>query len=692
MIKVTWAERATLCSTLGVMVHLLCKLTSLLSIIGFANAKSVTYSRGDQNAYLKAGGSGTHKHNPSQIKATRHRLSLEDTPSFNHDDPQECTLYIAESSIPNAGLGIYTTVPYEWNEPIGHSEIGILMHDLHHHYPNGHTSKDLYTHYSWGHFDIADGKFEASGGRDAVLVPGLGMMPNDYPGLTNVFPGTMSALQRFVDEDDTLSMEGLKHETMGDMGRGASSSHSGVKFHAGKYVEAGEELFISYGPGYFMRRKDLAAVPLEEQYKMAEQTLTQFMDRAKQDGLNINSLILQERYDQRIYKAGWLNEKPRVKAALPQNVKDIPAVLEMGAAAFSMMDKKRTVDWVQENGLCMDNLVAGTTSIPQAGRGAFAARVIQKNATIVTTPVITLTLEQLKLRDWKGDFIDKGYQQILNYCYGRNESSLLFFPAAPAVNFINHGSKDESNAELRWSTSPYHQSSWLDIPLNEMKTMTKSGLIFDIVATKEIKRGDEILVYYGESWETHWDKHIQNFGDINTNNFTDVLGMPTVQEMNENEEHFIVRTVSEEETNPYPDRIMTTCYFIPPEKCESPSDVSKGVKCEVQSNTKTVRQRKNWNTCDILSRYNTEDNVHWYTANVTVTTKKQNGQEKPQQEVTKYYLVNYLPRYAIRLVNKPYSTDKYGKGAFRQPIGIGKNMMPEHWMDLRPKVSAQDEL
>ena len=676
------------------MIHLWYKLALFASIVSSATAESVTYSRGDQSAYLKAGGAPAAR-DPSQMKSLRREHLQEPSISFNYDDPRECTLYVAESSIPNAGLGTYTTVPRTLNEPIGHTEIGINMHDLHHHYPSLHLSKDFFEHYAWSSNNVAGGKFEANSlGR--TMVAGLGMMPNDYPGLTNLMSGTMYSVNRFWEDDDsTLSVEGSKHETTGDVGRGAYSSHSGVSFHVTQAVEAGDELFLSYGPGWFQSRADLSAIPSAEQYKKAEQTLTQFMDRAKRDGLNIDSLglLLQERYDQRIYKADWLKGNPRLKAALPESVSDIPAVLEMGAAAFSIRDKKRSVEWIEKHGMCMENMVAGTTTIPQAGRGAFATRAFQKDATIMTTPVITMTLEQLKLRDENGDFMDEGYQQILNYCYGHMNSTLLFFPAAPAVNFINNENKDKANAEIRWSTSPHHHSDWLDAPLNKMKTEIKRGLAFDIVATKDIKRGDEILVYYGESWEARWDRHIQNFGDKNANNFTESIGVPTAQEINQNEEHSVLRTVFEQKAYPYPDHIMTTCFFIPPESCEFPLDVSKGVKCEVQSSFTGVDVgRRNFNTCNILSRYSTEDGVHWYTANVTVTTLKQNGEGKGRHKVTEYYLVDYLPRYAIRLVNKPYTKDQYGKGAFRQHIGVGESMMPEQWLDLRQNVAAKDEL
>ena len=95
----------------------------------------------------------------------------------------------------------------------------------------------------------------------------------------------------------------------------------------------------------------------------------------------------------------------------------------------------RTAEWLEENGACIDNIVAGVSAIPQAGMGAFAVRTIEKGSQITTTPVITLDREELYLwgdmegteeggerRELMGD------QLLLNYCYSHVNSSLLFFP------------------------------------------------------------------------------------------------------------------------------------------------------------------------------------------------------------------------------------------------------------------------
>lgn len=687
------------------MVHLLKPVLLFIISIASSSAGSVTFSRGDREAYLTARNEDIDT--ALDVKSLdkdqfKHPPTTQSFPAY--EDPQGCTLYIAESSIPDSGLGTYTTVSHSKDSSLGHAEIGIVMHDLYHHYPNSDPTKDLYKNYVWDGNNVAAGKFEAS--KSTVMIPGLGMIVNDYPGLTNVDQDRHHITGKFwQDDDDTLTVEENAHNTLDDAGRGSYASHSDVRYHAKQPIEAGDELFVSYGSGWFRSREHVfGPIPEAEHYKMAYETVKQFMDKAKADGLDITSLGMQQRYEERIYKADWLKDRAKLKAALPEHVSDMPTVLRWGAAAFSMKHNKRTVEWIETNGVCVDNIVAAKSTIPQAGKGAFASRAIAKGANIVTTPVITMTLNQLKLRevvigsDWNEYVVHGGFQQILNYCYGHEESTLVFFPAAPAVNFINHGSKENANAEIRWSTSPYHKSEWLDSPLDEMKTKTKSGLMFDIVATKDIQRGDEILLYYGESWEESWKYQVEHFGI--DGNFTDTLGLPTAQDLNTKERDNAVRTVFEQKTIPYPSDIDTACFFTPPEECEAPTDQSKGIKCEVDSNHVSNFFQVNLHPCNILSRHG-GNGIHWYTANVTVTkpraNKEKGGPKRPKAdknhdrpiEVSDNYLVKYLPRQAIRFVYKPYSKDQYRKGAFRHPIGMGESMMPEEWLDLRRKAAGK---
>jgi hypothetical protein len=206
----------------------------------FTNASSVTYSRGDKNAYLTARKSNfdidpLHSRNPKSKSDTR-----------NYDDPNPCTTYLAPSSIPNAGLGIYTSIPLPAKTLIGSSQIGILLQDPDHHNPRRSYEFDLLTNYVWSATPLTHGVHEVSYGESICV--GIGMMANCHYGLINVDHIHDWKYRPELDGTDTLNVDAGKHMTLEDVGRGGYSWHSGVKFETLRGMEAGEEMFVSYGP------------------------------------------------------------------------------------------------------------------------------------------------------------------------------------------------------------------------------------------------------------------------------------------------------------------------------------------------------------------------------------------------------------------------------------------------------------
>ena len=405
------------------------------------------------------------------------------------------------------------------------------------------------------------------------------------------------------------------------------------------------------------------AIPGKEHFEEADRILKQFNNRYNDEQAEYDKLLQQ-----------YANSNPRLRAALPDKLEDVPAAVEMGAARFSAKDSIRSTEWLEENGACLDNIAGGTSTIPQAGRGAFATRFIAQGGVISTTPLVTIDREHIKLFKESTGLNGKsrrrfaGYQLILNYCYGHPESSLVFFPTAPTFNFINHADKDKANAEVRWSTRPYHKSDWLHTSLDEMKKRESTGLLFDIVATKDIARGDEILLYYGDKWEEKWTQHIERWGST-SKNFTDRLGALTTLDFNSIQKNEIIKTVDELEKDPLPDHIMTRCGFALPG--EMKEELAEGGKLKDLSVTDVK-----YVPCEILDVEPLEGTDRYlYRAKVEHTS--------PSGDVT-YYSVKYdSGQDFFQYIDKPYTRDYYSKGAFRHSIGLSDEMMPSQWLDLK---------
>jgi hypothetical protein len=653
---------------------------------GITDATAATndefFTRFDRDAYLAARRGGK----PGESDgADDHQYPA------NYDDPNKCTLYLSPSSIPNSGLGMYTTIPYTRGDKF-FPEIGILFHDKHKAIIE--ERKRLSEQYPWQPSALSFGAFEARVVES--YIPGIGMLVNSHLGLVNARLSEPWMMQRSMDGTDSYyQMDSL---TMEDVGRGAQTTHGHVMFEAVANIEAGEELFVSYGDEWFTSREaTLGIIPLGADFRDADELLRTFLNmptdpllgedvEAERNGEQNTDLSHRSaEYEELLRNAA--EKSQRLRVALPDNVQDVPLALQIGTARFSAKDSIQSLEWLEENGACLDNIVSGVSRIPQAGRGAFATRSIKEGGLITTTPVITFDREELLQWETLEDVIMddggmtmelRGTQLLFNYCYGHTDSSLLLFPYAPSVNFINHGSVEDSNAEIRWSTSPYHKAEWLDDTLDDMKRRMKTGLMFDIIATRDIHRGDEILLYYGKDWESAWSEHIMEWSTsthfvdnddeiyLPIHNLTDRLGLPTATNLNVIEKTPIVRTVEEQAYDPYPAYIMTLCQFEPPEECPA----RYGIDGPCVSRWRNIHGEKHIYPCNVLSRqFDSSSGMDWYTAQVEVAE-------------TDIHLVEYMSRHAILFSDRPYSKDQYARGIFRQFIGLPDGVMPSHWMDL----------
>ncbi|MGK3740744.1 MAG: hypothetical protein ACI90V_007594 [Bacillariaceae sp.] len=195
---------------------------------------------------------------------------------------------------------------------------------------------------------------------------------------------------------------------------------------------------------------------------------------------------------------------------LPDDPAELKDILDDGGSfASKAPGSVRSIEWLEANGLCMDNIKPGPSTIPYAGRGAFATRDIKEGNLVVPVPLVhisdetILDMHQVESIDYKNNpdeepesmFVREsderiGIQLLMNYCFGHPESSMIFFPVGAVASYINHGSsKEKVNAKMVWSDHPNNHKDWLYEELQPFNAM--GGLVLEIVATKDIKEGEE---------------------------------------------------------------------------------------------------------------------------------------------------------------------------------------------------------
>ena len=97
-----------------------------------------------------------------------------------HGDDEECTLYIAESTIPNAGLGTFTTIPRRIGDLVGMSELCIPY--VHFGYSGG---TDPFLDYVWNGMTLEMFREHLYHGHLEAFCAGLGSVVNSHSALIN---------------------------------------------------------------------------------------------------------------------------------------------------------------------------------------------------------------------------------------------------------------------------------------------------------------------------------------------------------------------------------------------------------------------------------------------------------------------------------------------------------------------------
>lgn len=357
-----------------------------------------------------------------------------------------------------------------------------------------------------------------------------------------------------------------------------------------------------------------------------------------------------------------------------------------------------------DDAMCLDDTIhVQPTSSTSAGMGVYAKRNIQKGEVIISTPVVPLSrYETLVPNEIIDEYNVPNQRLILNYCYGHPNSDLLLLPLGPTVNYINH--IDNANAQVQWHTpkqqqqqqqpltkrQQYHHAELLELPPSVVADIHGKGLMFDYIATKDIQLGEEIFLDYGDSWSTVWKEHVAQWHT----NQRDYHYQSSLEYYRSAHDELLttLRTPKEQMNHPYPPNIMFTCLY---------SDTWQDPPEDITTVKHYYYEDENDNCimpCTIEDRYEKQ---------VQDEDDDENGEIKTIQlyrtrliEVSNHTDVEFdcllvpnvdyqyydVPRDAIFVVDRPYTTDEFQPQAFRHEIHVPENMYPDIWLDNNKKV------
>jgi len=520
---------------------------------------------------------------------------------------------------------------------------------------------------------------------------------------------------------------------------------------AARDIVEGSELFVDYGQSWFLTRDGVfELVPVQESYEKAQAFLGEYaklllgVERTVEDEeeekeeeeveqnynildlLEQDKLILGEEAQSDLWELIKTFPYPtRERQALPDTAKDAIRAALGDIMTVEEENSIRDMEYLKEHGKCVDNIVPGTSTIPHAGRGAFATRFIPKGGLVSPVPLVhiadkTTTYMYDEMIGPHGNLVRNtseivGKQIILNYCFGHPNSTLLLFPYSSNVAYVNHH-LTEYNAEIRWATDFdfFHKQEWLDKSVDFLEKEWTAGLALEFIATRDIQPGEEVFINYGEEWQRAWDAHVENWippsKDSDFNNltlFTDVVedktrgraGYARAEDLNDDVESPI-RTVTEQKTIPYPFSVEMICqvkighmepYYSAP--ITAPFFRREWDEEEDPQTPETFEK------CDIIERFVKEEEdydpdeedggEHEYYYTIRIERAAKRTLEYDNVLALETHVITGVPWSAIRFKNIAYTSDVFLKKAFRHEMILPDDLFPRAWMNLIPREERE---
>ncbi|CAB9497784.1 Guanylate cyclase [Seminavis robusta] len=624
----------------------------------------------------------------------RYTVQSAQTPSKNLDkEDGQCSLYLAPSTIPGAGLGMFSSVHRAVGEPMGTGEVIVPLVELHF-YSGQADLFNPFSDYYWRgrekglHGIVAEHRSNSLQG----YVPGVDAAINCNLALINV---DMSGSQF---DDGNLSR--YHHPMAGSMSP-YHSTPSLVRMD----IPAGGELFKFYGDQWFVARQDkFGLIPLSDDYPVAQNIINKF-DRIQKRHFPSNEKLKEDLWSLVKDDIGMAEWESRIMNALPQSVGDAQKAAQNEIASLHQAKAVRSVDYLRQHGRCVDSIRPGPSTLPsrQGGRGAFAKRNYAKGSIITGTPLIhvpnreLLTMFRMERNNTDPDtgeetwlrHVDEivNHQMMLNYCYGHHQSTMLLCPYGSGVNYINHN-QTLANVRIQWAPNgtTSHNSSWLtDIRVEDLEWVYDTGLAFDYIATKDIKESDELFLDYGDEFEKVIAERLATWRPESQLSFTASDFYPA-EAFKRHASTKALRTEMEQKQLPYPDNIEIRCHSALVDRSRRSQQRENADEFEFHWDTREIGF-----PCRILERKEAEGDIHdeavqamgsLYTVELKLPLEEVGLQYK--SDTFTYVQKKDVARSAISFFNKPYTTDLFLPNTFRKDIGIPDDMFPSLWKNKLP--------
>jgi len=624
----------------------------------------------------------------------------------------QCGVYLAESSTGHA-LGSFAGRPYQRDDAIGSRDAIVQFVDIREH--NRHLAGEddgqrlenfLGTCWSG---DSTGGM--AEGAEVISAVGGPCFSSTGHVGMINAVIYQPSTLLR---TDSDLLSSGYDETT--SPGRGAFTTYHNLTLLAVDKIPAGMELFLDFGMEYF--GYDDTTKPNIDDYRKMDEAMEKMVGFFNKHAESLGEKAASEVYEfmkKNVLDLTAEKRAPAARSLLPDTYHGLQEVIDRGGSAlFSNPEVVRDPDWLKMNGYCQDNLVAGVSAIEHAGRGAFASRNMKKGEVVSPMPLVALNhgrnalamlesdgnAEEESSDDAEEDAEEdeteaiKTHQLLYNYMLEHPQSSALFLPAGALSMYINHGGNKKANVKMMWSTKEWSNVEGArETNVDDLSLIGPIDMILELVATRPIKKGEEVLLDYGDDWANAWKEHLSQWNEVTKDASFSKSAMVL------NEIHHAVGkpaqpfpTEDDEEEDGEENAVIQCHIMYDEDKIERRRNqdgtrtkvypwIPHPVAGESRLKSESAIRGVNRVGCDILERSGDEQSGYNYVV-------------RPYVGEGQAILVKNVPHHVIRYVDRPYTNAQHGLSAFRHAIQFPDEIFPNAWRDLDEEEGhdAKDEL
>ena len=569
---------------------------------------------------------------------------------------ENCGIWYARSSLPgDAGIGVFAGIDFQQGQLLPTGDLPIPIVDKSRH--GGRKWRFLWNAYNWNadlmHMDTLAKEVD-------VASPGYGSVTNSFIDLQNI--------HLHAPASNAGGLHRSKHP-----GAGAITPYHNRTVYAADTIKSGQELFVSYGDRWFLRRtKQFGPLPITGDLGRANTLVQKIGDiwtRHKSASATPGATADKDHRADEMFAFFWekvvlprrhdIGSKSRVVNALPEDWEGFKYAASNGLVGLRKNQLSHSPEWLEQHGICADNIVEGSSTIPGAGRGGFAGRPMDEGARVAPLPMIHVPYRN-KL-DVQHESNDKTSQLLVNYCFGHRDSTLLLCPYGSLTGLVNHAPKEKANVRLEWSdpSRSYHHPEYLQKSVADMNNAQKAVVAMELIATRPIEEGEELLLDYGQEWEDAWKQHVKTWKPIH--GAGRYISSGELNAMTDKP----LRTMQEQMKNPYPKNVAL--YF----------DMSFLNKAQWE-------QSYGW---DDLEQFK-QDTLFTELIRCKLLASKQLGNGKYS------YTVLYregsppaagMPREAFLFRDNPYSTDIFLPNSFRHDIRIPDELFPDSWKNRPTK-------